>query len=70
MTRKKVSQRLKIKRALERGERLTARACVRRWACYRAAARVKELRDDGMDIRTDYKSRLGVRFGVYYLAMG
>ena len=67
MSRKTLAQRTKIKRALERGERITAKGSRRRWKCDRLAARIFELRKQGMDIETTYKVRLGQRFGVYSL---
>ena len=53
------SQRTKIKNALERGDRLTRLACLRRFGCLEAGARITELRQAGMDIVTEMKMRNG-----------
>ncbi len=57
-----------ILRLLERHpEGVTQQDAIRDVACYRLAARIADLRADGVGIRSDIVVRRGVRFAVYSL---
>ena len=62
------SQSEKILRAFERGEVLTPMKALKRFGCFRLAARVFDLRRDGHDIRCQLLERAGKKVGHYYLA--
>ena len=65
-----MSQRLKIKKWLEDGKTLTPIDALERFGCFRLAARIDDLRRDGLDIETKYKYQNGKRFASYGLARG
>lgn len=61
-----MSQKTQIKAHLEKGLPISPMMALKHYRCYRLAARVKELRDDGMDIRTLLiSSGKGERYAVY-----
>jgi hypothetical protein len=61
------SQNKRISEWLQLGHELTPREASDRFNCDRLAARVKELRDSGLDIKTEMKDENGKRFANYYL---
>jgi len=65
-----MSQRIKIKTWLESGKTLTPIDALERFGCFRLAARIDDLRRDGLDIETKYKYQNGKRFASYGLARG
>ena len=52
---------------LRRGRSLTAAEAVRRWSIHRLAARVRDLRDRGVDVQCHLESRGRVHWARYYL---
>ena len=63
-----MSQRSDIRAAFEAGDILTRRDCYERFGCFEAGTRIKELRDEGMDIKSvkawrDGKERPAWRLG-------
>lgn len=65
-----MSQRIKIKTWLESGKTLTAMDALEKFGCFRLAARIDDLRRDGLDIETKYQHKDGKRFARYGLARG
>ena len=68
-----MSQKQEIKEALKRGESLTRLDCLDRFGCIEGAARITELRQEGMDIQTQmvkHKNLLGEkkRYARWYLS--
>jgi len=62
------SQRAAIKRALKAGEKLTHLDALRKFGCARLAARIHELRKEGMDIAKEMVEVGDSRFAEYRLA--
>lgn len=64
------SQKTMILRYLKQGRSLTSLDALNLFGCFRLASRIKNLRDDGWDIRTDTvtDTRTGKRFASYSLA--
>lgn len=56
-----------ILRDLKRGKAITPIDALREYQCFRLAARVAELRNDGHDIITDEIVRDGKRYASYRL---
>ena len=65
-----MSQRLKIKKWLEDGKTLTPIDALERFGCFRLAARIDDLRREGLEIETKYQHKDGKRFANYGLARG
>tara|TARA_R100000306_G_C4339333_1_gene124378 strand:+ start:52 stop:249 length:198 start_codon:yes stop_codon:yes gene_type:complete len=65
-----MSQRLKIKKWLEDGKTLTPIDALERFGCFRLAARIDDLRREGLEIETKYQHKDGKRFASYGLARG
>ena len=64
-----MSQKKHIREALLRGEPLTRLDCLQRFGCFEAGARVTELRQEGMDIVTDWGTTPdGKRYAIWSLA--
>lgn len=57
-----------IREALLRGEELTPIEALRRFGCLRLAARVSDLRRDGLQIESETVEANGKRFARYRLA--
>ena len=57
-----------IRAAFLRGEQLTPLEALNRYGCLRLAARVSDLKSDGLDIRTETVEANGKRFARYRLA--
>lgn len=53
---------------LESGRTITPLTALRRYGCMRLAARVRELREDGMPIETTIRKRKGKHFASYRMA--
>jgi hypothetical protein len=58
------SQRDQVRAALEAGQRLTPLDALRRFGCYRLAARIDEIRRDGTNVITD---RHPDNYAIYYI---
>lgn len=58
-----LSQRVNILSALKRGDTITPMDALQKFGCFRLAARIKDLRDDGWDIETD----MSEGYASYYL---
>lgn len=56
--------------ALRRGERLTPLDALRRFGCFRLAARIDDLRRAGHEIVTETRETDGKRYAVYHLTHG
>lgn len=54
-----------IYRHLRAGRTLTTAQAAKRWDCYRLAARIKDLRDQGIPIETTMAEKYGRRYAVY-----
>ena len=67
---KPISQKAEIQAWLERGHRITPIQALEKWGCFRLAARVDELRKNGLEIDTSYQSKNGKVFASYGLARG
>lgn len=63
----KMSQLLQIKQHLEQGESLTQRDAIALFNCYRLGARIKDLRDTGMAIKTVMEKNKGHGSHARYL---
>jgi len=59
------SQCQEVLKALKRGERLTAITALRDFGCFRLAARIKDLRNQGHPIVSQMFFSNGKRFAVY-----
>ena len=67
---KSISQKAEIQAWLERGHRITPIQALDKWGCFRLAARVGELRGDGLEIDTTFQHKNGKVFARYELARG
>jgi hypothetical protein len=65
-----ITQREQIRRLLVGGYRFSGLDALRNIGCYRLAARVHELRLDGMNIATEYTYEDGKRYAVYHAVKG
>ena len=68
-TKRQISQRDLIKRDLLAGKTITPIDALYKYGCYRLAARVAELREQGMDIITDQHANDNM-YAHYSLATG
>ena len=59
-----------IKAALNRGDALTPHVALRRFGCFRLAARIKELREDGLTISTQMVDVGKTKVAEYRLVRG
>lgn len=66
---KSATQRSKVRNHLLSGASLTPKQARRLWGCDRLAARVGELREEGLDI-VDERATFKVRYSVYRLRPG
>lgn len=62
------TQNAKVLEHLQSGRALTSITAIQLWKLTRLAARVKELRRRGYDIRTEWQSVGRTRYAVYRLA--
>lgn len=60
-----MSQNKQIKAYLDAGNSLTPIEALMKFGCFRLAARIKELRESGMNIETLYEELDGKRFARY-----
>lgn len=64
-----MSQKSQIRRALKAGKKITPLSALRDFQCMRLAARIADLRAEGLDIVTSTrKGKGGKEFACYYLA--
>jgi hypothetical protein len=61
------SQKERIRDALELRQPITPLDAMQRFGCHRLAARIKDLRRDGMDIETVYVQKGRARYASYKL---
>ena len=57
----------KIKEWILQGGKVTPLEALEKWGCMRLAARIAELRKEGMDIRTTPITRNGKTYAQYHL---
>ena len=57
----------KIKAWILKGKKITPLEALKKWGCMRLAARIAELRKEGMDIRTTPVTRNGKTYAQYHL---
>jgi hypothetical protein len=63
-----MSQRLKIRRALEKGDKLTQKIAISRWKCYRLSGVIFRLREQHYPIATALKKdKTGGMYAEYSL---
>lgn len=62
-----MTQTQKIKAALEAGVAITPIDALNLYGCFRLAARIDELRKEGMDIETVTQTRNGKRYAAYVM---
>lgn len=65
-----MSQKSQIRKWLERGRKLTPLQALEKFGSFRLAARIDELRRDGLEIETKFQHQDGKRFASYGLAAG
>ena len=56
-----------IRRHLQQGRPITPLEALQEYGCFRLAARIDELRHEGLDIETLTQTRNGKRYAVYVL---
>ena len=56
-----------IRRHLQQGSPITPLEALQEYGCFRLAARIDELRHEGLDIETLTQTRNGKRYAVYVL---
>lgn len=66
-TNMKNAQKKKILKHLERGWGITPITALQKYGCFRLAARIKDLRDEGYNIKT-VPSKDGKQFATYKLS--
>jgi biotin operon repressor len=62
-----MTQTQQIKAALQSGAAITPIDALNQFGCFRLAARIDELRKEGMDIETVPQTRNGKRYAAYVL---
>lgn len=67
MRTRKFTQTEEIVNALESGEAITALDALKRWGCFRLAARINELRQEGYKIVTTPVLIDGKKYAKYWL---
>ena len=65
-----MSQTMQIKEWLETGKGITALDALENFSCFRLAARIDDLRREGMQIETRMKYKNGKRYAEYGLERG
>lgn len=69
-TKTSLTHKAQIREALLNGEALTPLDALNRFGCFRLGARIWDLRDEGMSIRTDWKILSnGKKVAAYRLAV-
>lgn len=66
----KLTQKIDIKQWLEHGKKLTPLEALDKFGCFRLAARIDDLRREGLEIETEMKYERGKRFASYGMARG
>lgn len=61
------SQNAKIAKHLQSGKKITPLTALRRYGCFRLSARINNLRQQGLNIKTDLITRNGKTFASYHL---
>lgn len=62
-----MTQSARILTALEKGDRITPIDALARFGCFRLAARVRELRERGLDVQSRLVERGGKQVAMYWL---
>jgi hypothetical protein len=62
-----MSQKSEMRAALKRGESFTRLDALLRWGCAKAPARISELRQEGLPIKTEIVEGDGKRFARWYM---
>ena len=62
-----MSQNAQILADLKRGRVITPLQALNSYGCFRLAARIKELRDQGHNIKTTIREIKGKRVGAYWI---
>lgn len=62
-----MTQKDKILHALKQGRRLTPQDALDEFGCFRLAARIKDLRDDGVLVERNLVKANGAQFAEYYI---
>lgn len=62
-----MTQTQQIKAALQSGAAITPIDALNQYGCFRLAARIDELRQEGLDIETVTQTRNGKRYAAYVL---
>jgi hypothetical protein len=62
-----MSQNQKIKNHLLKGKPITPIEALNKFGCFRLAARINDLINDGIDIKSDLITKNGKKFAKYYL---
>lgn len=62
-----MTQTQQIKAALQSGAAITPIDALNQYGCFRLAARIDELRREGLDIETITQTRNGKRYAAYVL---
>ena len=62
-----MSQNEAIRKHLEKGKAITPLEALERYGCFRLAARIDDLRNEGLDIETLTLTRNGKRYASYKL---
>lgn len=62
-----MTQNEEILKALRNGDILTSIDALNQFGCFRLAARVKDLRDEGHNVKTIMRERNGKRYAAYYM---
>ena len=62
-----MSQNKVIRQHLEKGKAITPLEALERYGCFRLAARINDLRDEGLDIETMTLTHNGRRYASYKL---
>lgn len=62
-----MSQSQQLLHALKRGDVISPMEALKRWGIFRLAARVCDLRDAGVPVKSQWQSRGGKRWKIYSL---
>jgi hypothetical protein len=61
------TQNEQIKAYLSKGKSITPMDALKKFGCFRLSARIKNLRDEGLNIATKYVTKEGKTFASYIL---
>ena len=62
-----MTQNQQIKSYLEKGKSITPIQALNKFGCFRLAARISDLRNDGLNITTKIVTKYGKTFASYWL---